>query len=55
MPLAQQLKLLKVGQLTVAANGTKILAHASKHSAVSYGRAGERIEQLDREVQPLLA
>lgn len=55
LQLAQQLKLLKVGQLTVAADGTKVLAHASKHSAVSYQRAGEMIEQLEREVQQLLA
>jgi transposase len=40
LQLAQQLKLLQVSQLTVAADGTKVLAHASKHSAVSYQRAG---------------
>lgn len=55
LQLAQQLKLLKVGQLTVAADGTKVLAHASKHSAVSYARAGEQIELLQQEVQQLLA
>jgi transposase len=55
LQLAQQLKLLKVGQLTVAADGTKVLASASKHSAVSYGRAGELIEPLELEVQQLLA
>lgn len=55
LPLAQQLKLLKFGQLTVAADGTKVLASASKHSAVSYQRAGEMLEQLELEVQQLLA
>ena len=55
LQLAQQLKLLKLGQLTVAADGTKVLASASKHSAVSYERAGEMIEQLELEVQQLLA
>ena len=55
LQLAQQLKLLKLGQLTVAADGTKVLAHASKHSAVSYQRAGEMIEQLELEVEQLLA
>lgn len=55
LQLAQQLNLLKVGQLTVAADGTKVLASASKHSAVSYQRAGEMIEQLELEVQQLLA
>lgn len=54
LQLAQQLKLLKFGQLTVAADGTKVLAHASKHSAVSYQRAGEMIAQLELEVQQLL-
>ena len=55
LQLAQQLNVLKFGQLTVAADGTKVLAHASKHSAVSYQRAGELIEQLELEVQQLLA
>ena len=55
LQLAQQLKVLKVGQLTVAADGTKVLASASKHSAVSYERAGEMIAQLELEVQQLLA
>jgi transposase len=55
LQLAQQLKLLQFGQLTVAADGTKVLAHASKHSAVSYQRAEEMIEQLEAEVKQLLA
>src|ERR1035437_7576506 len=54
LQLAQQLKVLKFGQLTVAADGTKVLANASKHSAVSYERAGEVIAQLELEVQQLL-
>ena len=54
LQLAQQLKVLKFGQITVAADGTKVLAHASKHSAVSYQRAGEMIEQLETEVSQLL-
>jgi transposase len=55
LQLAQQLKVLKFGQLTVAADGTKVMASASKHSAVSYERAGEMIAQLELEVQQLLA
>jgi len=55
LQLAQQLKLIKLGQLTVAADGTKVLAHASKHSAVSYQRAGEMIARLELEVAQLLA
>jgi len=54
LQLAQQLKVLKFGQLTVAADGTKVLAHASKHSAVSYQHAGEMIAQLELEVRQLL-
>jgi transposase len=55
LQLAQQLKVLKFGRLTVAADGTKVLANASKHSAVSYQRAGEMIAQLELEVTQLLA
>lgn len=55
LQLAQQLKVLKFGQLTVAADGSKVLANASKHSAVSYQRAGEMIQQLELEVNQLLA
>jgi transposase len=55
LQLAQQLKVLKFGQITVAADGTKVMASASKHSAVSYAHAGEKIEQLELEVQQLLA
>ena len=54
LELARELKLLKFGQLTLAADGTKVLANASKHSAVSYQRAGEQIELLRQEVAQLL-
>lgn len=55
LQLAQQLKFLQVGQITVAVDGTKVLANASKHSAVSYKRAGEMIAQLELEVKQLVA
>ncbi|GDY24050.1 hypothetical protein LBMAG56_53970 [Verrucomicrobiota bacterium] len=55
LELARELKLLKFGQLTLAADGTKVLANASKHSAVSYQRAGQQIELLRQEVDQLLA
>jgi transposase len=55
LQLAQQLNVLQVGQITVAVDGTKVLANASKHSAVSYERAGQLIEQLELEVQQLVA
>jgi hypothetical protein len=52
LELAAELGLVKVG--TVAIDGTKVSANASKHSAVSYGRAGELIERLQGEVNSLL-
>ena len=54
LALARELRLLKVGNITVATDGTKVLANASKHAAVSYQRAGEQIELLEREVATLL-
>jgi hypothetical protein len=54
LALAGEMHLLKVGNITVATDGTKILANASKHAAVSYQRAGEQIELLEREVSALL-
>ena len=37
LELAADAKVLKVGNITVAIDGTKILANASKHSAMSHG------------------
>jgi transposase len=52
--LAQESKCLKkVG--AIAVDGTKILANASKHAAVSYERAGKQIELLQAEVKALTA
>ena len=50
--LARELKLLKVG--TVAIDGTKIMANASKHAANSYGKTGELIPLLKSEITQLL-
>jgi len=55
LELAQALKFLQVGQITVAVDGTKVLANASKHAAVSYEHAGKTISQLELEVKALLA
>ena len=44
LEMAGRCGVLKVGQVTVAIYGTKILANASKHAAVSYGYAEKRIE-----------
>jgi transposase len=54
LQLAQELKLAKLGQITVSVDGTKVLANASKHAAVSYQRAGEMIQQLELEVRQLI-
>lgn len=55
LALAQELKLARFGQITVAGDGTKMAANASKHSAVSYQRAGEMIAQLELEVKQRVA
>jgi hypothetical protein len=46
---------LKVGQVSFAIDGTKVLANASKHSAVSYGYAEQKLQELDLNIQELLA
>ena len=51
--IARQMKLLKLG--TVALDGTKIHANASRHSALSHGHAGKIEVQLEGEVKQLLA
>jgi transposase len=51
--LAREMGLLKMG--TVALDGTKIHANASKHSALSYEHAGRIETQLKAEVAELLA
>ena len=53
--LAARCGVLKVGGITVAIDGTKVLASASKHAAVSYGHAGETMQRLDLEIEALLA
>ena len=52
LELAHELRLTKVGSVSV--DGSKIQANASKHSAVSYERAGEMIQQLELEVKELV-
>ena len=44
--------LKKVGNVSL--DGTKVLANASKHSAVSYGHAGRSVAELELEVGELL-
>src|SRR3974390_1589584 len=53
LKLAREMGLLKMG--TVALDGTKIHANASRHSALSYEYAGKIAAQLKAEVAELLA
>lgn len=55
LELAARAKVLKVGNITLAVDGTKILANASKHSAVSHGHAAEQMRLLEEEIATLLA
>ena len=50
--LAREAGVLKLG--TVALDGTKVHAHASRHSALSYGYAGKLEAQLQAEVAELM-
>jgi hypothetical protein len=52
--MAARAKVLKVGNITLAADGTKIMANASKHSAVSHGHAVEQMRLLEEEIAALL-
>jgi len=52
---AARSQVLKVGEITVALDGTKVLANASKHSAVSHGHAIEQMQMLEEQIAQLLA
>ena len=52
LKLARTMGMLKLG--TVAIDGTKVHANASRHSALSYGHAKKIEKQLKREVRQLL-
>jgi transposase len=54
LELAARVGVMKVGNVTVAIDGTKILANASKHAAASYQKAGEAMRELDLEIAELL-
>jgi len=53
LALCRQAGLVKLGH--VALDGTKVLANASKHKAMSYGRMGEAERKLEADVAALLA
>jgi transposase len=50
--LARELGMVKLG--TIALDGTKIKANASKHKAMSYGRMREQEQKLKQEIEALL-
>lgn len=50
--LAKELGLVKLG--TIALDGTKVKANASKHKAMSYGRMKEQEQKLKQEIEELL-
>jgi transposase len=52
LSIARQMKLLKLG--TIALDGTKVHANASRHNALSYGRASQMEDRLKQEVAELL-
>jgi transposase len=54
LELAARAKVLQVGDITVAIDGTKILANASKHSAISYGHALKQIQLAEDQITQLL-
>ena len=53
LQLCQRAGLVKLGHVSL--DGTKILANASKHKAMSYGRMGEVEKRLNQEIATLLA
>lgn len=54
LEMAARCGVLKVGGITVAIDGTKILANASKHAAISYDRAGEQMREVEQEIEELM-
>lgn len=50
--LVKELGLVKLG--TIALDGTKVKAHASKHKAMSYGRMKEQEQKLKQQIEELL-
>lgn len=54
LELAARSRVLQVGDITVSIDGTKILANASKHSAVSHGHAIKQIQLAEEQIAQLL-
>lgn len=51
---AARIRVLRVGEVTLALDGTKILANASRHSAVSHGHATTQMQLLEDQIAQLL-
>ena len=49
--LAREMKLIRMG--TLAIDGTKVRANASKHKSMSYGRMKEQEQKLKTEIEDL--
>lgn len=55
LELAANAQVLKVGNITVAIDGTKIPANASKHSAMSHGHLEKQMDVAEEEIAQLMA
>ncbi len=55
LELAAVARVFKVGGLTVAVDGTKLMANASKHSAMSHQRIEEQMQLASDQISELLA
>jgi transposase len=55
LELAAEARVLKVGELTVAIDGTKLLANASKHSAMSHDHVQKHLKLAEEQIGELLA
>jgi hypothetical protein len=55
LELAAGSNVLKVGDITISVDGSKILANASKHSAMSHGHLEEQMMLAEEQIAELLA
>jgi transposase len=55
LELAAEARVLQVGDLTVSVDGTKLLANASKHSAMSHGHLEKQMVLAEEQIAGLLA
>lgn len=55
LEMAVRSKVIRVGDITLSIDGTKIYANASKHSAVSHGHSVEQLKLLEDQISELIA